>query len=140
MDMTLTRKVAVSDGVRSLLDGDVGFLTLSTMEHAYWDERGIWLPKIPTGTYLCVRGQHRLDGMLHDFETFEITGVEGHTGLLFHPGNTESDSEGCILLGTEFGQIGGKHAVMNSRVAFLEFMYAQKGADFQLTVIDEYPV
>ena len=85
----------------------------------------IWAPKIPEGAYECVRGKHRLDGMLEDFETFEITGVDGHTGLLFHWGNWTKDSDGCVLLGTT----RSKDMIMESRQAFNRFMALQAGVD-----------
>ena len=75
--------------------------------------------------------------MTADFETFEVLGVEGHTGLLFHWGNFNRDSEGCILTGEEdFTSDSGERMVTASRKAFAEFMDMQKGVDsFLLAVV-----
>ena len=87
---------------------------------------------MPHGTYKCVRGTHQLEGG-GPFTTFEITGVPGHTGVLFHPGNTELDSRGCECLGMSLGEIvtnqGPLDAVLQSREAFQEFMIYQDGCD-----------
>jgi hypothetical protein len=72
-------------------------------------------------------------------ETFEVTGVEGRSRILFHAGNTAADSEGCILTGTTFDPIGadGKVGVTGSKVAFLELMTLLRDTkEFSLTVAD----
>ena len=43
-----------------------------------------------------------------------LVNVPGYEGVRIHPGNTASDTEGCILPGTAFTT----DAVQNSRVAF----------------------
>lgn len=102
-------------------------LTLSTLEHSY-----DLLPKVPEGIYECVRGIHRLKSMDHGFETFEIAGVPGHSNILFHCGNTESDSEGCVLLGYF---VKGAY-LYKSREAFLHFSDAVRDLDsFELEII-----
>ena len=62
----------------------------------------------------------RFHGKTHK-DTFEIV-VPGHTALLFHSGNTEDHTEGCILLGYTLGQSNGKRAVLSSKDAFVMFM------------------
>jgi hypothetical protein len=98
-----------------------------TLQHAYDNN----LPKLPSGVYTCVRGTHQL---LHGgpFETFEITGVPGHDKILIHPGNAESDSEGCVLVGAS----RVSNMITNSRITFEKFLALQDGCDsFQLTVV-----
>ena len=60
-----------------------------------------------------------------EFETFEITGVPGHSGILFHTGNTNNDSSGCVLLGTDTTRLG----ISDSRLAFSKFMAMMVGID-----------
>lgn len=125
-DIVITRKERKPEGVFSVMSND-----MVALEHSYPTEDGGWEPKIPNGTYRCVRGKHRLHGMDKDFETFEITGVEGHTGLLFHWGNYNRDSEGCVLVGASEDGV----MITMSRASFAKFMTLQDGVDeFQLTV------
>lgn len=126
MTLKLIRRECKADGIFSDLCAENGVKLYSTLEHSYDCK-----PKIPNGTYTCVRGKHRLHGMTEDFETFEITGVEGHQGLLFHWGNWQQDSSGCILLGlSRSGDM-----ILHSREAFADFMEGLKGLDsFTLVV------
>jgi len=87
--------------------------------------------QIPPGSYLCKRfhGKKWKD-------TFEII-VKGHTALLFHIGNQESSTQGCVLLGKEVGEYNGERSVLSSRQAFSEFMDILKDEDqLNLTIID----
>ncbi|MFH1784142.1 MAG: DUF5675 family protein [bacterium] len=59
-------------------------------------------------------------------DTFEIV-VPGHTAVLFHAGNVEADTKGCILLGASVGKLKGNRAVLNSGVTFKAFLDALKG-------------
>jgi hypothetical protein len=139
--MKLTRKDFVKSGVFGSLTSDDGAFFCRTLEHAFeglntipFDSSGsmpAYQPKVPPGLYKCVRGVHQLS---HGgpFETFEVTGVVGHSGILFHPGNVNADSEGCILLG--LGQEGDQ-MITDSRLAFEAFMAFVAGLDeFSLVV------
>ncbi len=55
-------------------------------------------------------------------DTFEITKVPGRGKILFHPGNTIQNTEGCILLGQYVGKLRGQRAVLNSGNTFADFM------------------
>lgn len=134
MDLALVRTELRMDGIFSEVREISGDMLFVSLEHAFQDPFGAFVPKIPDGIYTCVRGMHRLFGMIHDFETFEITGVSGHTGLLFHTGNLNADSNGCVILGMNLAQISGMQAVSQSREAFAEFMSLQASDEFILTV------
>lgn len=130
MDLTLTRTSCSKGGIFGKILDSKGNKIAFSLEHAY-ASGGSWTPKILNGSYTCVRGNHRLHGMDKDFETFEITEVKGHSNLLFHWGNYNKDSEGCVLVGASIV----KDMVTNSRVTFAKFMALQDGLDrFQLTV------
>lgn len=71
---------------------------------------------IPTGLYECKKySSKRIP------QTFQVTNVRERTSILFHKGNTQDDSRGCILTGTKFGTLNGKLAVLESREAFRKF-------------------
>lgn len=112
-----------------------------TLEHAYATDGGGFEPKVAAGRYRCARGMHRLHPDSPEFETFEVQGVPNFrgapvTGILFHPGNWNADSKGCICVGSRIGPMsnGGK-MLCSSDAAFLAFMEERKGIDsFYLTI------
>jgi hypothetical protein len=134
MNLVLSRLQNRQDGIFGDIFSEYGELIAQTLEHAY--DGPMWRPKIPSGTYKCVRSLHRLHGMTEDFETFEITGVEGHTNLLFHWGCFNSNSEGCVLLGLHVERGPDQTQMLtHSREAFAKFMTLQEGVkEFTLTV------
>jgi hypothetical protein len=44
------------------------------------------------------------------------------SGILIHTANTADELQGCIGLGDSFGEVNGKHAVMNSRRTVNSFL------------------
>lgn len=135
MNLVLVRNKWSFDGVFGEINDQKGNFLFVTLEHAYPLEDG-FTPKIPAGKYTCLRGMHRLAHMEHEFETFQILNVPGHTNVLFHMGNWNKDSDGCILVGKGMGKlINGGDMIMGSLSAFRQFMSVQTGIDtFTLTV------
>ncbi len=87
---------------------------------------------IPNGTFRCLKSWF----VRGAYSTFEITGVKGHDRLLFHTGNRELDSIGCILVGNTIGTLNGHKAVLYSCAAFKKFKELTEGRDeFELEVI-----
>jgi hypothetical protein len=129
VDLKLERVQRRSDGIFSHLLDDKDNIIAYTLEHAY-EQDGQYSPKIPNGEFKCVRGQHRLHGMTEDFTTFEITGIEGHSNLLFHWGNYNKDSEGCVLVGDAIIDSSGSEMITHSRATFEKFMELEQGLDF----------
>ena len=130
VDLTLERQSFNSWGIVSLLKTAQSDNLVYCLEHAFAQPDGSFAPVIPNGIFQCVKGLHKLKDDV-PFLTFEVTGIDGHSGLLFHPGNYNQDSEGCILLGTELGD----EMILNSRIAFTSFMLLQAGlGSFALTV------
>lgn len=134
MDLTLVRQQWRADGIFGTLFYDDGEFLSYTLEHSYSD-RSRFAAKIPEGVYTCKRGIHQLANGKKSFETFEITSIPGHSGIIFHVGNFNDDSTGCVLLGLDIGTIGEQQVMTNSRGAFAKLMAIQVGVDeFTLTV------
>lgn len=134
MNLTLKNDDFLADGIFGTLSDENNQTLCVTLQHAYDSANGdgSFLPKLPPGVYKCVRGQHQLASMHQPFTTFEITGVLGHTNILFHQGNYDKDSEGCVLLGVA----RSGDMILHSAIAFKQFMQLQDGIDFfTLTVI-----
>lgn len=69
---------------------------------------------IPTGTYsVTINFSERFDRNMP-----LVLNVPGFDGIRIHPGNTDQDTEGCILLGTSWA---GTDFIGNSRIAFNQF-------------------
>lgn len=128
--LTLTRELYRSDGIfGSLLKTD-GMSIAETLEHSF-DRKAA----LPPGVYPCDRGMHQL-AHGEPFETFEVMRVPGHTGILFHCGNHNADSRGCILLGDFLVQEETGDSISGSRAAFARFMKEVDGIQ-QFTLIVE---
>lgn len=135
MNLTATRKQLRADGIFSEITDESGNVIAVTLEHAYDNGNGKYLPKVSDGEYVCQRGTHALHNGV-PFVTFEVTGVAGHQGILFHVGNVNGDSEGCFLVGSETFDTGSKQVILDSRKTFAKFMTIQDGIDqFKLKVI-----
>lgn len=148
MRARLSRFADSPDGVFGWLDlfddAGVRVARFATGEED-WLENRAHVSCIPAGTYLCKRSVWHKTGA----ETFEITGVDGRDRVLFHWGNTEEDTEACVLLGSGFGAVATRdedqpgHPVRlkwaiaggTSRPAFKQFMALLEGIEtFELEV------
>lgn len=136
--MLLTRTQRGSDGIFGELKDPSFMRRIFTLEHAYLKMES-YVPIVPEGTYSCVRGMHRLENAIHPLETFEITQVPGHFDILFHMGNFNKDSQGCVLLGLEINQDITPRSITFSAFTFNLFMQTLKGINqFELTVENHY--
>ena len=97
---------------------------------------------IPAGTYLCKRTfSHRFQR-----ETYQVLDVPGRAGIRFHAANLMGDAgagfkaelNGCIALGLRRGEVHGQDGIVGSRDAVTAFEALLAGADFELTIVDEY--
>lgn len=137
MDCVLNRQKATANGVFGALRSEAGVVVSFTLEHAYPDGKGGFVPKVAPGIYTCLRGLHQLQGMRAPFVTFcvqEVPDFQGLpvTGILFHCGNFNQDSEGCILMGSiDTSDFSG---ILGSRADFSKFMGLQVDCD-QFTLV-----
>lgn len=131
MTLRLIRREFRPDGIFSELKDEKGNILAQCVEHSYGSK-----PKLQFGKYTCRRGIHKLHD-LKPFETFEICGVRGHSGVLFHVGNWHTDSDGCVLLGSGIAQSKKGQMVTSSKQTFHEFMEKLEGQNsFTLIVSD----
>lgn len=89
---------------------------------------------IPTGQYTCKRVNSPTYG-----NTFEITNIEGRSHVLFHPGNFDDNTKGCVLLGQYYGKLKGDRAVLNSGNTFKTFLKNLSDVnEFKLSIIEVF--
>jgi hypothetical protein len=136
MNLTLTNSNFLDTGIFGTLKDENNNFVAVTLQHAYTQGNDVYAPKLYPGVFTCVRGDHQLASMKFPFETFEITGVKGHTNILFHVGNYNKDSEGCVLLGSQFDHDSKPTMIIRSEATFKKFMDLQTNVNnFILTVI-----
>ena len=70
-------------------------------------------------------------------QTWEVTDVCGRDYILFHAGNSVTDTQGCILPGMQLGQIGSLRGVSLSRLALSHILAALTGQDNNRLIIKE---
>ena len=119
-NFTLVRVAYIPDGTFGVLfDEDIPFCL--TLERE-WKDNKRGESCIPIGGYICDRVQSPKFG-----DTFKLQNVFRRSHILFHKGNIEDDSHGCIILGEEYGTLSGKTAVLSSGHAFKEFKRRLEG-------------
>lgn len=105
---TLTRYQSADTGTfGKLTDDNSGFLCYTCELPWYNNMPG--KSCIPTGTYAVVK-----HNSAEHPDTWELLNVPNRVGILIHNGNTEHDSEGCIIVGNPTGIIEGLPAVLHS--------------------------
>lgn len=124
--MTLKTVAVRPDGCFSVLCDFTGRPFAVAVERTFDDG----LPVIRNGLFRCVRSYYHKGR----YPTFEIM-VPGHSRVLFHKGNRETDSEACIIVAESFGMLGADTAVLDSDHGFNEFMTLCNGKpEFYLEV------
>lgn len=109
MELTLTREPSTAHSTPGSLLVD-GVFECYTLEDVVRDKKIHGETAIPAGTYkVIIDMSNRFKRLLP-----LVVDVPGFAGIRIHPGNTDKDTEGCILVGTS----RSKDFVGNSRVAF----------------------
>ena len=113
-----------------LIDGEVFCITLEPYSRD--NEKAISC--IPEGQYICKAVTSSKYG-----ETFEVTNVQDREYILFHTGNIDEHTKGCILLGQYYGKLRYNRAVLNSGKTFREFLASMVNKNsFKLTIVECY--
>lgn len=96
-------------------DGTFGVFVINnkpvcvTCENAWRDNKKA-LSCIPDGKYHVTRHS----GTRYK-NVWRLNGVPGRSAILIHWGNTEADTDGCILVGDSFGNFNGIPGIKNSK-------------------------
>jgi len=131
-------KTIVLKRLSSTEHGTFGVLLISgipfavTMERQ-WRDNQTGISCIPAGMYDCQRIVSP-----HFGETFEVMNVPGRSHILFHKGNIEDDSHGCILVGEQFETLHGVPAVLSSRHGYGQYLGYVAGDDAHKLKIINY--
>lgn len=88
-------------GVWKVFQGSDELLSVCTLEPS-WMFNLKYISCIPTGRYHVKKRQSTKYGWHFHFQD-----VQGRTFILAHTGNLYSDSEGCIIVGDQFGYVNG---------------------------------
>lgn len=113
------------------LDGDKPLCL--TLEDP-WRNNRVGESCVPAGLYHCYRYPSRNFGF-----TFVLRNVPGRTGILFHWGNTQADTRGCILVGRAFGAMDDRMDIEFSLKAFNALMHFLSHVDtFNLLIEDRW--
>lgn len=120
------------NGVQTL--GDLTYDTFSckTLERPFKDNKPN-ISCIPKGTYLC-KWTWSLRLMRY---TYEVMNVPNRTGIRFHKGNYFFDVDGCILLGTGYGDLNHDAFadIINSSITIDKFNNLMNKKDFMLQIV-----
>ena len=117
------------------------------LEDEYREEKVVGETRIPAGTYrVALRKEGGFDqryskrfpdihkGMLH------ITDVPNFEFILIHCGNTDEDTKGCLLVGSQANTERGNMSVVSSGLAYRKFyplvVNAAENDDLSITFTD----
>lgn len=106
MKLTMMRLISTTDETIGVLMIDNVFECF-TLEDEYRPEKLVGETRIPDGFYYLSKRMHggfyerykaRFGSDFHKY-MIEVEDVNGFTDILFHCGNTDDDTSGCILVG-----------------------------------------
>ncbi len=109
----------------------MGDFALFTLEPP-WLDNTPFLSCIPEGTYrLKLQYSNKIADLTNKkyLQGYEVMNVPNRTDILFHQLNYESQTDGCIGLGLEFGIMSDRLAIKDSQTAFELFMNTMTGDD-----------
>ena len=129
--MKIVRATYTINGTFGILLDDSNYPMCVTVENP-WKNNEPSVSCIPCGRYEVMPVTSPRFG-----PTWEVIDVEGRTHILFHKGNTHLDTQGCIVVGSRYGQLSGIPAVLESNAAFVHLMAQWAQLDiFQLDIVD----
>lgn len=86
-----------------------------TMEDEIRDKKVKGETAVPYGVYkLGLRYSPKFTPV-YGHDMIHIMNVPGFEYILLHPGNTDYDTDGCLLVGDSIGRLNNQDAVLNSK-------------------------
>ena len=131
IDLLLSRVATNDHGTFGVLSWDGQPFAVSLEDK--WRHNKKFMSCIPSGTYTCKRVNSPKFG-----DTFQVMHVQNRTNILFHKGNTTRNTEGCILIGEEFGILTGEPAILASNKGFSGFKRLTAEVDSFTFAIRDY--
>jgi hypothetical protein len=95
-----------------------------------WKWNALRVSCIPHGVYTLKWDRFHAGG----YDCYQIEDVPGRSRILMHVANTETDLEGCVGLGREWGYIQKKWGVIHSTTTLRDFHLAMKEAEPRLRI------
>ena len=106
-------RIAETDGATLgvlSVDGRPLFVTLEDP----WKDNARQVSCIPDGEYTIRRHTSPKFGLC-----YSVDNVPNRSHILLHAGNTSDDTQGCILIGLQFGELKGRPAILRSKDAMV---------------------
>lgn len=128
MKLTLTRIGTSENGTFGKLRDDNNSIPLVTCERP--DNGNQPMGCIPAGNYKVTPFNSPTKG-----HVFLVHDVPNRSMIEIHKGNTIADTEGCILVGMNFGNVNGHAGVLSSGQA-LGLMLDKYSAGFDLEITE----
>ena len=105
-----------------------------------WHDNKENMSRIPAGEYIAERRW----SPAHKCVVFGLLSVPDRKNIELHAGCLPRDTEGCVLLGTEYGAVdyndgkpdGKGDGILGAKAAFRAFMANHPGQRIWLTVLD----
>lgn len=131
--LRLTRTTtSMKYGTFGILDVN-GWPQCVTLEPA-WLENISMISSIPNNTYKLVWYDSKRYG-----RTLMVKDVPRRYGILFHQGNLQKNTSGCILVGEKFGELSCAKGILNSRKALKSLLFKlEKETDMRLIITEAY--
>jgi len=100
--------------------------TVKTLEPP-WRDNAPRVSCVPSGTYqIALQPSEKTSQATNGRQrtAWFLQSVPNRSSVLIHPGNFESDTKGCILVGLAFETINGRPGLAKSGLAFAAMMQA----------------
>lgn len=101
----------------------LGKLSTNTQKEVLWSLEDAWknnansISCIPAGKYKFVPHGWEPNSPVKFKKCWRLVGVPGREAILIHAGNTDADTQGCILAGIDLQITAGKPSILQSKAA-----------------------